>query len=274
MHLAGVNRGAPDDLEEGNLCLAERLVAMLEKAGGSPKLVYANSVQADTPSPYGRGKAGAARVFRRWAQYVGAPYVDVLLPNLYGECGRPDYHSFVATFCHRLATGGEPRVNVDRQLALLHAQDAAALIVERPAPEAAVGTVRPPGTLASVSDILARLVSIASTYSRGRFPDLSDPLTLRLFNTYRSYLHPQGFPIPLTAHRDHRGSFVETTQAIGGGGQSSFSTTEPGVTRGNHFHRRRSSGSWSCGARPVSTYAPLGWTDRFLPGIWRTADHR
>ena len=90
-----------------------------------------------------------------------------------------------------------------------------------------------------MSEILRRLEDLAATYRTGRFPDLGDPLTLRLFNTYRFYLYPQAFPMPLTAHRDERGSFFETAQVLGGASQSSFSTTEPGVTRGNHFHLRK-----------------------------------
>jgi len=37
---------------------------------------------------------------------------------------------------------------------------------------------------------------------------------------------------------DARGSFVETIKT-GIGGQISFSTTRPGITRGNHFHTRK-----------------------------------
>jgi len=37
---------------------------------------------------------------------------------------------------------------------------------------------------------------------------------------------------------DERGSFVETVK-LHSGGQVSFSTTIPGITRGNHFHTRK-----------------------------------
>jgi len=42
----------------------------------------------------------------------------------------------------------------------------------------------------------------------------------------------------LTQHADSRGVFVETIK-LGVGGQVSFSTTVPGITRGNHFHTRK-----------------------------------
>lgn len=239
VHLAGVNRGKPAEVEGGNVRAAERLTAFLDRSGRSPRVVYANSLQAGQPTPYGQGKARAGQILSKWASKGGAPYVDVVLPNVFGEGGGPDYNSVVATFCSRLATGGQPRIDVDRELQLLHAQDAAAVLIECLAADAPAGTLRPAGNSACVSDTLNRLERIAATYRTGRFPDLGDPLTLRLFNTYRSHLYPQGFPIPLTDHRDLRGSFVETTQSLGGGSQSSFSTTEPGVTRGNHFHLRK-----------------------------------
>jgi len=42
----------------------------------------------------------------------------------------------------------------------------------------------------------------------------------------------------LKKHSDERGSFVETIK-LKSGGQVSFSTTVPGITRGNHFHTRK-----------------------------------
>ncbi len=39
-------------------------------------------------------------------------------------------------------------------------------------------------------------------------------------------------------HEDPRGMFVETVK-LGIGGQVSFSTTIPGITRGNHYHTRK-----------------------------------
>ena len=46
------------------------------------------------------------------------------------------------------------------------------------------------------------------------------------------------FPVKLKQSTDERGSFVETIK-LNSGGQVSFSTTKPGITRGNHFHTRK-----------------------------------
>ena len=49
---------------------------------------------------------------------------------------------------------------------------------------------------------------------------------------------PNYYPVKLVMNTDNRGSFVETIKSQLGG-QVSFSTTKPGITRGNHFHTRK-----------------------------------
>ena len=70
-------------------------------------------------------------------------------------------------------------------------------------------------------------------------PALNNHFEVNLFNTFRCYLDiPKHFPFILKKHADERGSFVETMR-LNIGGQVSFSTTKPGITRGNHFHIRK-----------------------------------
>ena len=47
------------------------------------------------------------------------------------------------------------------------------------------------------------------------------------------------FPFYLKLNKDHRGSPLLKLIKLHSGGQISFSTTVPGVTRGNHFHTRK-----------------------------------
>lgn len=239
IHLAGINRDAPEVVEAGNVWLAERLVGALDGVGSAPFLIYANSVHASGDTPYGRGKRRAAAILSNWADRAGTAMIDIVLQNLFGEGGRPDYNSFVATFCYQLARDHMPRVGVDRTVQLIHAQDAASLVVERLNEDARSTVVETAGRTVLVSEVRQQLAELAATYAGGRIPDLSDPFVLRLFNTYRSFLYPQWYPQPLAPKSDCRGDFVEAVQVAGGQGQTSFSTTRPGVTRGNHFHLRK-----------------------------------
>lgn len=235
IHLAGVNRGDDDEVRAGNRLMAQQLVAALDSASSIPSvLVYANSTQAGNGTVYGEAKGDASGLLRLWCADRGVEFVDVLLPNLFGEHGRPHYNSVTATFCSLLAKGESPTVVADKQLTMLHAQDAADVLLL-----ADVGHPTLPSFEMSVSDLLERLQAISTTYRRGEIPRLASKIDVDLFNTYRSFLTDELRPIAHRRHVDARGDFVEVIRSHGGSGQSSFSTTVPGVTRGDHFHRRK-----------------------------------
>ena len=233
IHVAGVNRGENDELQAGNVQLANDVAEAVDESGGHPRIVFANSIQAGNGTPYGSGKAGASDVFRAVSDRLDLTYVDAMLPNLFGEHGRPGYNSFVATFCHEIAAGREPQVS-DNPVELLHVQDAAQALID--ALDGPTRVVRPEGEKHGVLEVYDLLSAFATTYRTGDIPRLESSFHTRMFNTYRSAMFADRPQIALTPHYDARGSFVETVRSHGGGGQTSFSTTAPGVTRGIHFH--------------------------------------
>jgi len=234
IHIAGVNRGSDEDVRDGNLRFARQTAAALRAATSPPDVVvFANSVQATGDSVYGAAKSRAADILQEAAQSVGARFEDRLLPNLFGEHGVPFYNSVVATFCHMLATGGKPTVMIDRDLDLLHAQDAADLLI------GAAADVDQRITRATVGEILAKLSGISAVYASGEIPDIARAFDRDLFNTYRSFSLSASGPFELRANTDARGSFFELVRSGGGESQASFSTTKPGISRGDHFHRRK-----------------------------------
>jgi len=119
---------------------------------------------------------------------------------------------------------------------LLHAQVAAeALIVAGERRES--HRAEPAGELHGVVEVLDRLRAFQELYAvRGEVPDLSTAFARDLFNTYRSYLFPEGFPIHPSVHGDARGDLVEAVRSHGGTGQAFVSTTVPGQMRGDHYH--------------------------------------
>lgn len=236
LHLAGVNRATDIEVLEGNILFAQQTADAMLRAEEPPAVVvFANSTQVSAGSVYGEAKAAAADCLRSAALKVGAEFQNVLLPNLFGEHGRPFYNAVTATFCHLLSKGAEPHVDQDRELTLLHAQDAADILLGQ---AGSVGidhfTVQE-----TVGGLLDRLKGIATVYSQAEIPDISAKFDHDLFNTYRSYTFSRQTPIRLSRHSDARGSFFEVIRSHGGSGQSSFSTTAPGISRGDHFHRRK-----------------------------------
>lgn len=235
LHLAGVNRaGSEEEVERGNVALAEALVGAVVRRARPVDVVYANSVQATLDNPYGRGKAAAARILGEVVRAGGGNFADLLLPNLFGEHGRPAYNSFVATFAHEVAAGRRPAVTGDREIPLLHAQAAAGeLITAIGSDEERVVDAEP----RTISGVLSLLEQAHALYAeRGEVPPLPGRFEVDLFNTYRAAAFPHMWPLAPQVHADARGDLFETVRAHGGTGQAFVSTTRPGQLRGDHYH--------------------------------------
>lgn len=238
VHLAAMNRGADEAVEETNIRLARTLAEALRQSGRAPHLLHASTTQIDRDTAYARSKREASAILARWASQVGAAYSDMILPNVFGEGGRPFHNSVVSTFCHQFAEGEPRRIDVDADIAFLHAHRVARGIGDLIAGGKA-GAWRPEGRRLTVSALLERLEQFDRAYRETAFiPDLRDPFDLDLFNTYRSYLFPRHYPVAFRRHTDQRGTLVEAIRE-GSGGQIHYSTTHPGFVRGQHYHFRK-----------------------------------
>jgi UDP-2-acetamido-2,6-beta-L-arabino-hexul-4-ose reductase len=238
LHLAGVNRPPSQEGFEDNVTMAQRLTSALDGADARPSVVYANSIQSGNGSPFGRTKEAAAELLLEWGQRVGAAVCDVRLPNLFGEHGRAGYNSVVANFCDALANGREPTIHENRELSLLHVQDAVDQMIDLMVGRDA-GVFRPEGSPTTVVGLLEKLTGFSEVYRTGDVPDISDRFDRALFNTYRSFCFPAHYPILPELRADQRGVLFEGVRSHGGRSQTFSSTTHPGVTRGNHFHLRK-----------------------------------
>ncbi|GGB08303.1 epimerase [Brucella endophytica] len=230
LHFAGVNRGPDREVEEGNPKIATQLAAACKAAGIEPHIVYANSTHAASDTPYGRSKRIAGEILAACT----SRFTDLVLPHIFGECARPNYNNVTATFIRNVIDGTPPTVNPAGHVDLLHAGAAAGAAIDA-ALNGTVGTVRPASRPMGVAELLDRISGFHALYAAGVYPDLSDAFDLALFNSYRSALYPDGFPRTLRLNTDPRGTLFEAVKG-GGGGQTFLSWTEPGVTRGNHFH--------------------------------------
>lgn len=233
LHFAGVNRAPADEMERANPDIAGVLVQCCRKAGVTPHVVYANSTHAGRENPYGRSKLRAAEILKAFTPR----FTDLVLPHIFGEGARPHYNSVTATFIDQVIRGETPSLNPDGVVQLLHAGTAAALAIGA-ASDAVTGVLNPDSRPMAVADLLARIAHFHEVYQANEYPDLGDPFDLALFNTYRAALYPKGFPRPLKLNTDPRGMLFEAVKG-GGGGQTFLSWTEPGMTRGNHFHLKK-----------------------------------
>lgn len=242
VHLAAMNRHPdPQVIHDTNIALVEKLIAALDAAGNSPQVIFSSSTQEERDNPYGNSKRTGRELLKAWSQRKGAALTGMIIPNVFGPFGKPFYNSVVATFCYQLCNGQQPAIDVDGQLKLIYVGELTAAIITaireaRNEPEMLLAHT----SEHKVSQLLEHLNRFKEQYlEKGIFPELKDKFELTLFNTFRSFIdHKNYFPRKFTAHSDERGMFVELARVYQYG-QTSFSTTHSGITRGNHFHTRK-----------------------------------
>lgn len=237
VHFAGMNRGDDDLVEEVNIRLVDQIIAACRSENALPHVLFSSSTHVTRDTAYARSKRVCAEKLQAWAKAAGSKFTNVIIPNVFGEGGKPFYNSAVSTFCHQLANGQTPQILNDATNELIHAQRVCANIVEFIESREA-GERRLTGTPLSVSALLKKISDFDQSYRGAVIPDLRDSFDLSLFNTYRSYLYPGYYPITTKLHIDDRGSLFEAVKSLNGG-QTFISTTKPGITRGNHYHLKK-----------------------------------
>jgi len=242
VHLAAMNRHENQDLIYlTNIELVDQLIASLRRTNSKAHVLFSSSSQEERDSCYGRSKKKGRERLMQWAKDAGTVFTGLIIPNVFGPFGYPDYNSFIATFCYRLTHDKEPKIESDGMVKLIYVGELVAEILNKINAGKTEAEYRIPHTAeAKVSDVLCNLRRYRALYlENGEIPSLDSDFERNLFNTYRSYIdYKAHFPVKFIKHSDERGSFVEVIR-LGVGGQVSFSTTLPGVTRGNHYHTRK-----------------------------------
>ncbi len=241
VHLAAINRhGDPNVIYEENVNLVKKLIDSCEKLGKTPHIIFSSSTQEEKDNLYGKSKKEGRRLFIDWANRTGALFTGLVIPNVFGPFGNPYYNSFIATFSHRIANNEKPEIQVDAEIDLIYVQNLVQVIYQKILEKKFEEEYLVPHiATVQVSKVLEKLYYFNDIYvNQGSFPNLDNYFDLCLFNTFRSYLGQEYFPRKLKLNTDERGTFVETVKALGQG-QFSYSTTKPGITRGNHFHTRK-----------------------------------
>lgn len=247
VHLAAMNRHPdPQVIYETNLQLVRQLIAAMEAEKVAPHVLFSSSTQEERENEYGRSKFEGRMLLEEWAKRNNASFTGMIVPNVYGPFGRPNYNSFIATFCHKLTHGERAEIIQDGLVNLIYVGNLCWHIIDRiryvyQLNSSAVECDHVPYDIErKVSEILALLENYKELYvEQGIIPFLKDKHEVNLFNTFCGYLDFESlYPRKLIQHTDVRGTFVETIKT-GVGGQISFSTTVPGITRGNHYHTRK-----------------------------------
>lgn len=248
VHLAAMNRhNDPQVLYDTNIRLVKQLISACEGTDSKPHILFSSSTQEERDNLYGKSKREGRELLENWALNNDAKFTGFVIPNVFGPFGHPYYNSVVATFCNQLTHNESPKIEVDGELRLIYVGELVNEILEhievmQEEKKGGIADMVPVAHTAQikVSALLQKLQDFKANYfTNGILPDLTDTLERNLFNTFLCYIdHENFFPFKLKLNTDDRGSFVETVR-LNSGGQVSFSTTVPGITRGNHFHTRK-----------------------------------
>ena len=234
VHLAGMNRGDEKMVAKTNINLVNDLISACKCTSSRPHIIFSSSTHIYRDTAYGNSKRECARLLRNWSESSNSLFTNLVLPNVFGESGKPFYNSVVSTFCYQIANEDKPKIINDAETKQLHAQEVAREIYNI-IHSSHTGDITLTGTKITVSELLQKLINFHDIYQRHIIPDLKNTFDLQLFNTYRSYLYPHKYPVQVVMHKDERGTLFEAVKSLNGG-QTFISTTKPGITRGNHYH--------------------------------------
>lgn len=266
VHLAAMNRhNDPEVIYQTNIGLVKQLINACETTQSTPHILFSSSTQEERDNLYGKSKKEGRELFEQWARRNNAKFTGLVIPNVFGPFGNPYYNSVVATFCHQLTHNEQPKIEVDGEIKLIYVGELVQEIIgkiigtqmtqmskidadkkisenqpnQRYQRSTEVYHVHHTAQI-KVSALLQKLEEFKQNYfQQGMIPSLNDLFERNLFNTFLCYIdHATFFPFKLKLNTDERGSFIETVK-LNSGGQVSFSTTKPGITRGNHFHTRK-----------------------------------
>lgn len=250
IHLAAMNRhNDPEVIYNTNIGLVKQLISACESTQSKPHILFSSSTQEERDNPYGKSKKEGRKLFEAWALENNAKFTGLIIPNVFGPFGHPYYNSVVATFCHQLTHNETPKIEIDGEIKLIYVGELVRVIIRqitnhlprRQAGQSPITNYHVPHTSEiKVSELLKLLKEYKTNYfEKGEIPNLNNSFKKNLWNTFLCYInHESFFPFKLKLNTDNRGSFVETVK-LNSGGQISFSTTVPGIIRGNHYHTRK-----------------------------------
>lgn len=242
VHLAAMNRHESQEfIYETNIELVKSLANSLERTGSEAHVLFSSSSQEEKENWYGKSKKEGREILANWAKNNNGKFTGMIIPNVFGPFGLPNYNSFIATFCYKLTHGETPTIDNDGEVKLIYVGELVQEIINQIKVAVSNELLEVAHTsINKVSEVLSKLNHFKAIYlNKNEVPELKTVFDFNLFNTFRCYFDFKNhYPVKFTQNIDPRGAFVEVIR-LGMGGQVSYSTTIPGITRGNHYHTRK-----------------------------------
>lgn len=224
IHCAGINKNL--SVNNNNVVLANELIRLLNNNNIKINIAYASSIQEYLNNEYGLDKAAAGDILKSYCSRFNQKFISYKLPNLFGPFGKPNYNSVVSTFCYNIANDNICQIN-NNIIDLCYVYDAIQVMNLNDTDHLYITNN------ISVNNLYIKLKDFHENYSKGIIPKLYTNFDIQLFNTYRSFVKCKH---EFNKYTDERGHLGELLKSKGSESHMFFSTTAPGVTRGNHFH--------------------------------------
>ena len=124
VHLAAVNRHEDSQyLVAKNIEFANVITNACIATNSKPHIIFSSSLQENLENLYGNAKKTARLQIEKWATENGGKSTGMIIPNVFGPFGKPNYNSVVATFCHKICNGEKPTIIQDSQISLIYVNE-------------------------------------------------------------------------------------------------------------------------------------------------------
>lgn len=240
-HLAGSNRPkSNDDFKIINTDFTELITSLVKKHGLSIPIIFTSSIQAEIDNDYGKSKLKAEEIIRAYGKKVGAPYGIFRLKNIFGKWAKPNYNSFIATFCHNIANDIDIKINnKNSNVDLIYIDDLCDSLIEcldRKFNSEYIEIQKYyTKTVGEVADLIKNFNDKRENLE---IENVGHGFERALYSTFLSYFPTNKFSYKIPSNKDERGSFSEILKT-NRAGQVSFFTAHPGITRGGHYHHSK-----------------------------------
>ncbi len=215
----------------------------MREEGLKTPVLLASSTQAELDNSYGKSKKAAEDAVHSWAGSAKTSAYIYRLPNVFGKWCKPNYNSVVATFCYNIANNLDIKINdPDSELQLVYIDDVVGEFIKSMRGEKQTlkqGFYQIPRDFPiTLRELTDKIYSFQRSRQTLLIPNFESYFDRALYATYASYLPEKKLDHNLEMKKDNRGwlaEFIKSKQF----GQIFVSRTNPGVTRGNHWHHTK-----------------------------------
>jgi UDP-2-acetamido-2,6-beta-L-arabino-hexul-4-ose reductase len=169
------------------------------------RIIYTSSTHENDDSLYGKWRRANNEMFSKWVGGGSLSFVSLKLPNIFGPFCKPNYNSFVATFCDKILKNEELQIN-DNKVNLLYIDNLCKQIYKIASFKKVYDTKIRHDKTVSVQYIYDTLLRFKQEYlNENRIPKCKNEFEIDLFNTFRSYIPNNNRLFNVDNHNDDRG---------------------------------------------------------------------